>query len=423
MPKFSRLIRLKVDTNSPEAKRLFIIFFTGSFLIYLAATNYSRLIVSPWLVGEWLVSYSGGFSRRGFSGSLILGISDVTGLNPLWIVFGFQVILLAGILILLYVKVISQPLPLGVMVALFSPMALSYFLVDPGGVAGRKEYLLFFIAILWFGFQSRNMHKNKIGARQALSFLLFGLAFGVLVLTHEGFLFFFPLLVIPLGLSLLACAKPSLTWVLASLSTLTVPSAAAVAAILFLNSNPTFFQMCTPLTSRQVPEKVCDGAIAWSVNNGSPGLEFALEQTAYFVQNYNLYYIIVAVCLVFAFASFRSLQLMHPLPGQRVVAPALVGSLILTSLPLFLIAHDWGRYISISATLTSFALLFSYTAQKSRDDEFLQLSDQGWLSKQQKARLLLALTAIWFFLGVRSYRGDYLSIAYTWASTIYFALR
>ena len=423
MYRFSRLVKMKVATNSPGAKRLFIVLFTGSFLIYVAATNYSRLIVSPWLVGEWLVNYSGGFSRRGFSGSLILGVSDVTGLNPLWTVFGFQLLLLAGILILLYVKVTSEPLPLGVMVALFSPMALSYFLVDPGGVAGRKEYLLFLIAILWFSFQSRNMQTNKIRAGQALSFLLFGLAFGALVLTHEGFLFFFPLLVIPIVLSRLTSAKPSLTWVLTSISSMAVPSAAAVVAILFFSSRPTFFQMCTPLTSRQVPEKVCEGAIAWSVNNGSPGLEFALEQTAFFVQNYNLYYFIVAVCLVFIFASFRSLQPLHPMSRQRFLGPALVGSLIATSLPLFVIAHDWGRYISISATLISFALLFSLSSQKSGSDEFLHLSERGWLGKQQKTQLLLALAVIWFFLGVRSYRGDYLSIAYTWASTIYFALR
>lgn len=425
MSKFSRLSRLIVETDSPIAKRVLLLAFSAAFLVYVASANSSRVIVSPWLVGEWLVSYSGGFNRRGLAGSVVLALSDLTGANPLWIVFGIQVLLIAGILTILYKKITSRPLPLGVMVALFSPMALSYFLVDPGGVAGRKEYALFLVAILWFSFQDTNQQFQRIGWRQSGAFILFGIAFCALVLSHEGFLFFLPLLAIPLVFRLVLGAKPSWTWIATSLSTLTLPSLAALFAITILRAEPTFDQMCSPLTSRQVPERVCQGAIAWSVNSGSAGLEFAIEQTSQYVENYGLYYVIALISLVFIYSSYRALHLEHLETAQVIVANVLITMLAASSIPLFIIAHDWGRYISISASLISLGLLFthSYSSPELRGTEFFRLSASEWPSPKVKTRLLLTLVMIWLFFGVRSYRGDYLSIAYSWATTIYFALR
>jgi hypothetical protein len=414
---------LRVKTNSPIGKRLLLLFFAAAFLIYTAAANSSRLIVSPWLFGEWLVSYGGGFSRRGLAGSLIIEISDLVNLNPLWTVFVFQLLLAGAFLILLYLKVTFEALPLGVMVALLSPMAFLYFLVDPGGVAGRKEYALFLIAIIWFRFQSQYHQSEKVGVRHTIAFIFFGIAIGALLLTHEGFLFFLPLLLIPLILSWLTGAKISLGWVLASFSALTVPSLVSVWAILNKGSNPTYSQMCEPLTSRQVPERICEGAIAWSVNTGSSGLEFALKQTTQLLQGYTLYFFVGAVTALLLFASLRSLPLIYLGREQRIAAPIIIGALVVVSIPLFVIAHDWGRYISVSATLISLGLLFSYSSKDSRGVEYLQLSVNGWPSPRNKTRLILTLAGIWFFLGVRSYAGDYLSIAYTWAATIYLALR
>ena len=78
MSKFSRLSRLIVETDSPIAKRVLLLAFSAAFLVYVASANSSRVIVSPWLVGEWLVSYSGGFNRRGLAGSVVLALSDLT---------------------------------------------------------------------------------------------------------------------------------------------------------------------------------------------------------------------------------------------------------------------------------------------------------------------------------------------------------
>jgi hypothetical protein len=414
---------LRVETNTSFGKRLLLVFFVAAFFIYAAATNSSRLIVSPWLFGEWLVSYGGGFSRRGLAGSLIIEISDLVRLNPLWTVFVFQLLLAGAFLILLYLKVTSHALPLGVIVALLSPMAFFYFLVDPGGVAGRKEYALFLIAILWFGFQSKYHQSEKVGVRHTISFIFFGLSIAALLLTHEGFLFFLPLLITPLILSWLTGTKISLAWALASFSALTFPSLVSVWAILSKGSDPTYSQMCEPLTSRQVPERICEGAIAWSVNSGSSGLEFALEQTAKYVQGYSLYFFVGAVTVLLLFASLRSLPLIYIGRRQQFAAPIFIGALVAVSIPLFVIAHDWGRYISISATLISLGLLFSYSSKDPGAVEYLQLSASGWPSPRDKTRLILTLAGIWFFLGVRSYAGDYLSIAYTWAATIYLALR
>ena len=430
MSRILRVLSASIETNSRAGKRVLLFSFSVAFLIYVAAANFSRVIESAWLIGEWLISYEGGFHRRGLAGSVLLAVSDLTGVGPLWVVFVFQVLLFLGLLIFLFIKLTSQPLPLGILVALFSPMAVTYFLVDPSGVAGRKEYALFLIAVLWFGFQSKNLHSSKVGIKNGISLLFFAIAIGALVLTHEGLFFFLPLLLIPWLLAWVSGEKLSRDWVLPSALTLVVPTVSALTAILLLSSDPSYKQLCDPLTSRLIPENFCEGAIYWSAKSGVSGLEYSLAQTASFVPGYGLYFAVGAGCLLISYLALRSLPSMQSGLRTTFYAPLTLAFLVALSIPLYVIALDWGRFISISTTLISLGLLFSYSNPELRGGKSLRLLAWEWPSPKFKTRLLLAFAVIWLFFGVQHYRGDYLSIAftwattaYTWATTIYSALR
>ena len=419
MSRMLRVLSASIETNGRAGKRVLLFSFSVAFLIYVAATNSSRVTENAWLVGEWLISYEGGFHRRGLAGSAILAVSDLTGAGPLWVVFVIQVLLLLGLLVLLYIKLTSQPMPLGILVALFNPIAFTYFLVDPGGVAGRKEYALFLIAVLWFNFQSKNLQSSKVGIKNGISLLFFAIGFGALVLTHEGLSFFLPLLVIPWLLAWISGEKLSRNWILPSVLTLVIPTVSALAAILVLSSNPSYEQLCDPLTSRLIPERICEGGIYVSVNSFVSGLEYSLSQTAAFVPGYGLYFAVGAGCLIVSYLALRCLPSMQSGIRPTYYAPLALVFLVALSIPLYVIAVDWGRFISISATLISLGLLFSYSKPESRGGESLRHLAWEWPSPKFKNRMLLSLAMIWFFFGVRHFAGDYLSIAYTWAATAY----
>jgi hypothetical protein len=425
-----RVLSASIETNSRAGKRVLLFSFSVAFLIYVAAANSSRVNENAWLSGEWLISYEGGFHRRGLAGSAILAVSDLTGAGLLWVVFVVQVLLLLGVLVLLFIKLTSQPIPLGILVALFNPMAVTYFLVDPGGVVGRKEYALFLIAVLWFGFQSKNLHSSKVGIKNGISLLFFAIAIGALVLTHEGLSLFLPLLVIPWLLAWISGEKLSRNWILPSVLTLVIPTVSALTAILVLSSNPSYKQLCDPLTSRLIPERICEGGIYVSVKSGVSGLEYSLSQTAAFVPGYGLYFAVGTGCLIVSYLALRCLPSMQSRLRPTYIAPLTLVFLVALSTPLYVIAVDWGRFISISATLISLGLLFSYSNPEFKGGEFLRLLAWEWPSPKFKTRLLLALAIIWLFFGVQHYAGGYLSIAYTWAmaaytwaTQIYFALK
>ena len=65
---------------------ILIYFFILNFLGFSQNIFKNRFYDNGWTVGEWLISYSGGFVRRGLIGSIIFQISEATKLNPILLV-------------------------------------------------------------------------------------------------------------------------------------------------------------------------------------------------------------------------------------------------------------------------------------------------------------------------------------------------
>lgn len=65
---------------------ILIYFFILNVLGFSQNIFKNRFYDNGWTVGEWLISYSGGFVRRGLIGSIIFQISEATKLNPILLV-------------------------------------------------------------------------------------------------------------------------------------------------------------------------------------------------------------------------------------------------------------------------------------------------------------------------------------------------
>ena len=67
-----------------KRKSPFEVFFIILIILGIPLNLYkNRLYDNSWTVGEWLISYAGGFVRRGLPGELIHFISNKFSLSPI----------------------------------------------------------------------------------------------------------------------------------------------------------------------------------------------------------------------------------------------------------------------------------------------------------------------------------------------------
>ena len=86
-------LRKQFSFNKPfNQKFSFEILFTLLILGIPLILYKNRFYDNDWTVGEWFISYSGGFVRSGLPAELIHFISTKYSLNPILIVWFFSVV-------------------------------------------------------------------------------------------------------------------------------------------------------------------------------------------------------------------------------------------------------------------------------------------------------------------------------------------
>ncbi|MBI3902765.1 MAG: hypothetical protein HY306_07470 [Nitrosomonadales bacterium] len=147
----------------------------------------------PYIAGDWLINYQGGFIRRGLVGEIIFQVTQLVGISP-WIwVFAIQAVLYAGITLLVLQKLRASINIIG-WLFLISPLAFLFEVYDPGGL-GRKELLfLFLLGLNGYILETR---PEKVGS--ALYLFVLAAAMSCAILIHESALFYFPILLLQLS--------------------------------------------------------------------------------------------------------------------------------------------------------------------------------------------------------------------------------
>ncbi len=279
-----------------------------------------------WRQGDWLIHNEAGAVRRGLFGSALLRLSDMLGRDPVSVVIGLQLALLASAY--LAFRALLGRLPGGALRVLLavSPAIFPVFWVaDPDG-ALRKEVLAFAgLSMVALGGSGRR--RGPVIAGSAF--------FAVGLVAHEGLVLFIPTY---LGLLYLTSAHRSLpgSAVVCAALVLCTGLFAAVYAVGTTGAADTG-AMCRALTQRAVDGRMCEGAI------GYLGLD-AAERAAHYrgiVASAEMGRFVVSYAA--ALACFAYMATLTSSPVRTLVALAL---LALPFLPLYLVAVDWGRWIS-----------------------------------------------------------------------------
>ena len=307
-------------------------------------TVYRALHPNGWTPGDWLVNYEGGFVRRGLPGELILQLAHGLHVSPVLVGSLIPLLFYALLYFSIWQLYRRSSGDLWTFAALVSPATLAFPILDPVG-AFRKE-LLFLLALafllLWL---ARRNPSNAV-----LTFFL--TAVGVLaILSHEGLL---PYLLYLVGALLIGLRDPRRV-----MRVLVVPVLATGVTLLEVmrHRGNALEEMAICHSLGSAPPIVCSGSIAYLAN----GTDLARSDVMRNIHAYHylIYYPVLAALALLPLAAM-ALQFRrdHRLwPDLKIIGLTALLALM-ASLPLFLYAMDWGRWIYIHVLSLFLLLLF-----------------------------------------------------------------
>ncbi|MBL0339529.1 MAG: hypothetical protein IPP71_00560 [Bacteroidetes bacterium] len=304
----------------------------GAFVSFIFNFNFDQSFDNQYLMGDWLINYSdGGFKRRGLSGSLVFLIQDLTASSLSLILFLMQLTFFVLFLIYYFKGIWNSKLNFLYISLLLTPITFMAYPSYAFGFVGRKEIILFFIFayyIYYLKYSEKNLKKEY--------FIYFLLVFAMLM--HELTFFYIPYFIFA---GYIQSGKFELKKVLLFFGSVLIPM---IVLVLFggkVNQGESY----AIIAKRGItidPYGVLEIADSFS----------PLKHYMEFWPGYLLYAIVI-VAGTLQFTYF--LKSNNPDKRNRVLQFFIIS--IIFSLPLFVIAIDWGRWIHIHFMLL--LLLFS----------------------------------------------------------------
>ncbi|MEL6264725.1 MAG: hypothetical protein AAFR52_03605 [Pseudomonadota bacterium] len=317
---------------------------------------------------DWAINYADGFVRRGLFGEAMLAVEGATGLAILHQVAALQVALYAAFLAGVLMLVRRAASPAGAVLLLYSP-ALLLFPVASWHSAGRKE-VLFLAAFAWLC--AALARPGRDGRLPLTVFLAFS---PLWVLAHEA-MFLFMAWAFCLFLVLGGGVRDALRLA----PVVVLPAAALAAAVLVPTDRATVVAVCAALEGRlgSPPlERLCasgDSAVIWLANDAATGIAVVEKELGAMLAS-------LAPVLLLSGLAFLPLRpaLAALTTGQRQRLALGAALAVAASLPLFVVAVDWGRWIHVHATCLALVALTLIARGPDRAED--------WTEDRAKARV------------------------------------
>lgn len=297
--------------------------------------------------GDWLINYEdGGFKRRGLSGSFFIFLYDVFGISLKRGAFAVQFIsyllFFLGIVRLSFKSSVSYAY-LGL---IFLSCTFLFMYIDLGSI-GRKEILLF---AFYIGFLNL-IEKFPSGFWMILVYLLLTTTVGILF--HEIYFFYLPFFLLPFvynfKLKLSKSQIAIIVFIIGGVSLLLVGGMKVFGGE--INAGGTF----GILESRGLSKKMSTlgnlGILTWNDD---------FDKVAYFkYNNYGLY----LISLLFSVAIFQFYSNITQVFKRKYDFLLITLCTFLFSLPAYVLAIDWGRWLHIQFMLTAMYILYLHSVE------------------------------------------------------------
>ena len=173
-------LRKQFSFNKPSNQKFsFEILFTLLIILGIPLNLYqNRFYDNSWTVGEWLISYAGGFVRRGLPGELIHFISTKYSLGPIFIVWVFSIVSLVALILLLinFCKNLFEKSFLLSQLIILAPLSENYFV--------RKDAFLVLLYGLSLLIMKAHYHKS---INKLIAFFIVNFISMIAIFSHESY--------------------------------------------------------------------------------------------------------------------------------------------------------------------------------------------------------------------------------------------
>ena len=295
-----------------------------------------------YILGDWLINYSGGFTRRGFFGETVIFLSNFLSVNLIYLTYFFFCILYVYFVFLLF-KIISKTnFSFLKLIIVFSPATFLFAFYDPLA-AGRKEFLFFLFFCLYFLY------------REKKSFIFFSpFIVSATILTHELFAFLVPFLIISRYVKTKSKKLKDYNYEL-FISTLLI----IVFLFIYIFSDANLVHTCNTIKNFGY-----NGNLCLSINdlNHFKNSEQKMFVFSHYIsdKNYVQYYLSFLILSIFPIFLF----LKKNLNFNFFISTFLMMVSFLPFLILFYFVNDWGRYIHIYTFLWMLIFLSNKETKK-----------------------------------------------------------
>ena len=327
----------------------FLIYYFSTLLIFGIFYLYEKHNVgNDSTISEWIINYSGGFTKRGIIGQLSIYLADALAITLRESILIFQIFILTIYFVSLYCFFKDTKVNKLIILCIFTPIFILYPIAEIE-VLARKEIFIFCIFLLYL-----NIENN-------LSRILYKITFLPLaILIWEPAIFFLPFW---LSLDLIndKILKPNLKLlenvvtyiptvfiaIFIALNPMTLENHDAMAFFLKSNFNETCYMSCSLLKSKST---IYD--------------QFASNYPGYSFTVFLRYFLVILI----GFGPFFILNNYSKIISNKIIffnnfnnflKPILI--LLSPALILFVMGSDWGRWVNISYT---FVILFYFNLYK-----------------------------------------------------------
>ena len=390
-------------------KKIFLPIFFSLISIYAILNIFHSSISFDWTFQDWLINYEGGFVRRGLSGEIISRISNFFVGETKQLYFDIQIhftyfYILSILCLIFYVLLFNflkkEKLNVHNLFIILSPLSISFIIYNFGAI-GRKE-ILFFIIFLLFIFLLSSIKKREL----SIFFLI--IFFPLVLLLHEGLIFFISAFLVIFLFEINTFNKK---FILSTVLIFVLLSFGVfILTVIFKGNSAQVEAICLSLSSYPLEDCFGLSAIGTLSNSHTLEHEFNILWHRIFEDKYLFYYPIFAIIAFYPLIknSFKycfNVSVVNKIYKLNFSTIAII--YFVNSLPLYIFAHDWGRWLYINYILLMITFFYLKRVNKiypknSRKFELIT-DNQNYLKK-----ILLSIVLIFYSTGLSvSYFGGY----------------
>ncbi len=342
--------KLELDHTKNRVKDLLLNGILAFFLcIYFVKVIEIQNIynMQGWLTGDWLINYSNGFIRRGLLGELADYLHRNLAISHVSTIFFIKLFLYAIYCVAFLWLCIRKKIGLFEIMLILSAWAFVFDLNYPTA-SGRKELILFAVFTLYALIKTFS-HKQESASVffKQWDFWYLLILLPLILLIHEGLFFFYQYF--------LLFALMGKEDIRNAVIKFLIPYSISLAILIlmsvgYLGDSNDANVICQTLLNANLNESICNGAIM-----ALGGFEYEIH-TAYFIAYSIIFTLTFSALMLYAYKAFDR--------GEFNRCAVVILVFMLPTIPLYVFASDWGRWIHITAMLTFICILSNKSHEK-----------------------------------------------------------